>query len=559
MITLTARPWFTDRPIVERSRQIARVLTRHGLGALVDSTGLARFAPRMRHGRDARVAPAVRLRLALGELGATFIKLGQMASTRADLVPADFIAELSRLQDDAPPVPLEDVVRTIAEDLGQPVERCYARFEPVPLASASIGQVHAAWFADGTPVVVKVRRPGVVEEVERDLQILERLATWAQTHTAFGHDYDLLPIVSEFAYTLRNELDYVREGKNAEQLGKAFADDPSVWIPGVHWTHTTTRVLTLDRVGGIKVSDLDGLDRLGIPRRAVAENAVRMFLHQLLELGFFHADPHPGNFFIQPDGSIAVVDFGMVGRVSEPVRGHLLRAGLAALEQDPESLAEELFALGVAGKRADRAAFVRDLDHLIGRYQGRSVGELSAAAVTRELSAIAFRHRLQLPGELAMLMRVVSMSEGLGLMLDPDFRYMEFANPIIKKHWKSTRSWRTGFTRLGRAAVDAADLGLELPRRAGRLLGRLERGELELNVRHEGLGRLATELQGMTNRLALAMILAASVMALSVALGFHGGGEAFMPYLRWLFALGFFFSLAFGVWVLISIWTSRHR
>ena len=195
---------------------------------------------------------------------------------------------------------------------------------------------------------------------------------------------------------------------------------------------------------------------------------------------------------------------------------------------------------------------------VLARYQGRSVGELSAAAVTRELSGIAFRHALQLPGELAMLMRVVTMSEGLGLMLDPGFHYLEFASPIIKKHWQGTHSLRAGVTRLGRAAADAAELGFELPRRAGRLLGRLERGELELNVRHEGLSRFAEELQGMTNRLALAMILAASVVALAVAVGFQGG-PGFAPYLRWLFALGFLFSLAFGVWVLGSIWMSKHR
>jgi ubiquinone biosynthesis protein len=317
-------------------------------------------------------------------------------------------------------------------------------------------------------------------------------------------------------------------------------------------------VLTLDRVGGVKVTELATLDRLRVPRRAIARNAVRMFLREVLDLGFFHADPHPGNFFVQPDGSIAVVDFGMVGRVTESVRHHLLRAGLAAIEQDPESLAEELFALGVAGRRADRAAFVRDLDHLLGRYQGRSIRELSAAAVTRELGAIAYRHRLQLPGELAMLMRVVAMSEGLGLMLDPEFRYFEFAAPIIRRRWKRDHSPRAGALRLGRAALDAADLGLELPRRAGRLLGRLERGELELNMRHEGLERFTQEFQRMTNRLALAMVLAASVVALGVGIGTYGrpGAE---PFLKWLFGLGFVFSLAFGVWLLGSVWRSGRR
>lgn len=552
------RPWFTDPRIVERSRQVARVLTHYGLGALVHQSGLARFAPLMRRATKRRPRPAEGLRLALGELGVTFIKLGQMLSTRADLLPSEFVTELAKLQDAAPPVAIDSIVATITADLGAPPERLFATFDSEPIASASIGQVHAATLPDGSPVVVKVQRPGVVEEVERDLDILGRLVRWAQVHAAVAHDYELEPLVSEFAYTLRNELDYMREGQNAERLAKAFEGDSSVWIPRVHWTHTTERVLTLERVSGIKVTDLDALEQLAVPRRAVAENAVRMFLREVLDLGFFHADPHPGNFFVQPDGSIAVVDFGMVGRVSEPVRNHLLRAGLAASELDPESLAEELFALGVAGRSADRAAFTRDLDHLIGRYQGQSIRELSAATVMNELSLIAFRHRLQLPGELALLMRVLSMSEGLGLRLDPEFRYLDFARPIILAHREQGRSLVAAANRFGRAATDAAELGLELPRRMGRLLGRIERGELELKVHHEGLEKLTHEFDAMTNRLALAMILTASVVALAVALGVHGmsGVE---PYLRTLFALGFVFSLAFGVWLLASVWRSGRR
>jgi len=221
-------------------------------------------------------------------------------------------------------------------------------------------------------------------------------------------------------------------------------------------------------------------------------------------------------------------------------------------------LADALFALGVAGRDADRTAFTRDLDHLLGRYQGQSIRQLSAATVTHELSVIAHRHRLQLPSELALLMRVVSMSEGLGLMLDPDFRYFDFANPIFRAHWKQTRSVPAGAMRLRRAAADATELGLGLPRRTGLLLGRIERGELELKVRHEGLDRLTHEFEGMTNRLAIAMILAASVVALAVALGVHGP-NGFEPYLRALFTLGFVFSLAFGLWLLLGILRSGRR
>ena len=558
MAIMPVRSWFTDPDVVSRSRDVARILTRHGLGAFVDHAGFGRFASRWWHARDRSISPPERLRVALSELGVTFIKLGQMASTRADLVPPEYITELAKLQDAAPRVPFQHVERTIREDFGQSLESLFQSFDREPLATASIGQVHAARLPDGTSVVVKVRRPDVIEEVERDLEILDRLTLWAQTHTRFGSDYELMPVVSEFAYTLRNELDYVREGRNAERLGNAFADDPTIWIPRVHWSHTTERVLTLDRVTGIKVTDVDRIEALKIPRRTIAQNAARMFLREVLELGFFHADPHPGNFFVQPDGAIAVVDFGMVGRVSEGVRDHLLRGGFAMLDQDPESLAEELFALGVAGRNADKVAFIHDLDHLMSRYHGRSIRELSAAAVTRELSEIAFRHRLQLPGELALLLRVVSMSEGLGLMLDPGFQYFEFASPIFRKHWEASRSPAAGVVRLGRAAAEAAELGLGFPRRAGRLLGRLERGELELNVRHEGLTKFAQELQGMTNRLALAMILAASVVALGVALGFRRS-DGLASHLWLLFALGFLFSLVFGVWVVGSIWRSRRR
>lgn len=554
------RPWFAERPIVERSRDIARVLTRHGLGSLVEHTGLRRFAPRwMRTPGDVPMGRARRLRLALGELGATFTKLGQMLSTRADLLPADFVAELSKLQDAAPAVPFEDLRRVMEEDLG-PLETRFAALDPEPLASASIGQVHAAMLLDGTQVVVKVRRPGVEVQVERDLEILSRIATWMQRHTPLGRDYDLMPLVEEFAWTLRNELDYRREGRNADRLRQGLAFEPMIRIPVVHWGHSSERVLTLERVHGLKVDDLASLDELGISRRNIAELAVRTFMHELLDLGFFHADPHPGNYFVQPDGSLAIVDFGMVGNVNDAVRVRLLRAGLAAIEADAEGLAEELFGLGVAGRGANREAFVRDLAHTLQCWTGRSISELSADTVTRELQALVFRHKLQLPGELALLLRVIVMSEGLGLMLDPDFHYLEFTQPIIERHWKERRSLKAGALRIGRAAVEAAELGIEMPRRTGRILGRLERGELELTVHHEGLDHLAPELQRMTNRLALSMVVAASVVALGVALGAHGvsGVES---HLRWLFWLGFVFTLAFGVWLVWSVWRSgsgRH-
>jgi ubiquinone biosynthesis protein len=545
---------------MRRSREVARVLTGHGLGSIVDQIGLRRF-PLLRPRAEENghgVRPAERLRAALGELGATFIKLGQTLSTRADLLPADVVEELAKLQDAAPPVPVADIRRIIREDLGAEADALFASFDDAPLASASIGQVHTARLADGRDVVVKVQRPGVEAQVEVDLQILGRVTDWVSANTEFGRDYDLRPLVDEFAHTIRNELDYIHEGETADRFRRAFAGDPRVSIPLVHWDLTTRRVLTLERVTGVKISDLDGLDRLGIRRRGIAENWVRIFLRGVFELGFFHADPHPGNFFARSDGGLAIVDFGMVGRVPAALRLRLLRAGLAAIREDPEGLAEELYAMGVAGPRADRAGFLRDLDHVIGRYGGRSLRELSAAVVTRELTGIVYRHRLQLPSDLALMFRVIIMSEGVGLRLDPEFHYMECTKPYLRERWDHLHSLPELASRVGSAAAEATELGLDLPRRGGRLLGRLERGELGLNVRHEGLPAFANQLQRMTNRLALAVILAASVVALALALGVRGqAGQG--RYVEWLFRLGLLFSLGFGAALLWSMWRAPRR
>lgn len=561
MAHLLSPPWFAQRPIVERSRQIAAVFAAHGLGTVLDATGLARFV-RWHHRRGAPPEPphsqAERLRMAFGELGATFTKLGQTLSTRADLLPPDFVRELSRLQDAAPPVPFEHIEQTIVEDLGAAPDELFATFDRHPIASASIGQVHAATLPNGAPVVVKVRRPGVVDEIERDLSILAGMARWVRDHTVFGDDYDVIAVVEEFAYTIRNELDYVREGQNADRFRREFAGDPTMRVPFVFWDHTSTRVLTMERMTGTKISNLEAIDHAGIPRRAVAENAVRFFLKQVLEMGLFHADAHPGNFFVQPGGHIALVDFGMVGRVSESVRMHLMRAGLAALRYDAESLAEELYALGVAGEKAEHRAFLRDLDHVLGRYAGASVSDVSAARVVDELNTLAFRHKLQLPSELALLFRVLVMSEGLGLMLDPHFRFLEYANPLIKQAWAARHSPRRTLERAGYAAAEAFDLGTQLPGRAARLLGRAERGQLDFNVRHEGLDPVVREFQKMTNRLALAVIVGSAIVALGLAVTLYEPVR-WVRNAGWVFTAAFVVALVLAGWLTVGIWRSKTR
>ncbi|MCL5998099.1 MAG: AarF/UbiB family protein, partial [Chloroflexi bacterium] len=393
----------------------------------------------------------------------------------------------------------------------------------------------------------------VAEQVALDLQILAGVAEWADAHAAIAHTLNLPMLVDEFSYTLHNELDYRREGYNADHFRRNFAGDASIHIPLVHWDFSTGRALTMERVSGIKIADVAMLDVASIDRRKVAENAVHLMMREVFEFGFFHADPHPGNFFVQPDGSIALIDFGMVGRLDERLQDTLTRMGLAIVRQDAEQLADDLYTLGVAGGRAKRAALQRDLGHLLDQYAGRPIQDLAAAQVTNEVMAIAFRHHLQLPSELAMLFRVIGMSEALGARLDPNFRLFESLAPQLQRLWFERRSPAAVGRKMGLAAMEAAELALDLPRRASRLLSQVERGEVELNVNHEGLHDFIHALQRMTNRLALAVLLAATIVALGLMMVvYHPPG--WEQYAGYAFGSAFLLSLGLGALLMWRIW-----
>lgn len=560
MTNYQSGPRFTRGHLRHRSREIAAILVRHGLGWLVVQIGLGDLVRFERGwlGHPAREAPytqAEHLRMAMGELGATFIKLGQALSTRSDFIPPAYVTEFSKLQDAAPPVPFDEICQVVSAEFGQPPLEIFAEFDRLPQASASIGQAHVARLKSGEQVIVKVQRPGVDQIVEQDLEILLEMAEWASSHTHLGRNYNLPALVEEFAYTLRNELDYQREAQNGLRFRHNFKDDSTIYIPNIYREFSTERVLTTERVGGIKVNDLAGLESAGISRHMVAENSVRLMLREVFEFGFFHADPHPGNFFVQPDESIALIDFGMVGSLSKDLQESLLRIGLAVSQKDTGALVDELYRLGVAGKRARPEVLGRDLDHLLGQYADRPIKDLAAARVTGEVMEIVRRHRLQLPSDLLMLLRVVGMSELLGARLDPEFHLFEFAAPFLRRFWFERRSPQAIALRVGQAALEAVQLGLDLPHRANHLLNRLERGELEFSVNHHGLEEFERKLQQGLTRLALSILVAAIILSLGLLmLIFHpagweqiGGG---------VFAGAFLLVLGLGTWLVWTIWRS---
>jgi len=538
---------------VTRTTQIAGALLTHGWDFLRNNG--ERVAP-TRPSTSVNSRP-VHLRLALEELGTTFIKLGQILSTRADLLPPDYLAELTKLQDAAPPVPFEAIREALIAELGKPIEDVFAQFNSEPLAVASIGQAYAATLGDGTDVVVKIRRPGVVEQVNEDLEILKELASTASRHWEFADRYDLVGLVDEFSQTLRSELDYIREGRSAERFALNFADDPRIHVPRVFWETTTSRVLTLERICGIKINDLEGLDEQGTDRCWLARYATNVVLKMVCEDGFFHADPHPGNFFIEPNGTIGLIDFGMVGVLDERTQDRLADLLIGINQRDADRLVDVFLDLGVTRKRIDRPSVRRDVEHLLSTYWGLPLGELKITSLLNDIFSAMRRHDLHLPANLALLFKTVIMIEGLGVNLDPEFHLTAILAPyaerlVIREY--SPSKWVRSF---GRAGLDLARLGVEMPQQLRRIVTAAEEGNLEIGMRPEGFEPVIERVDRIANRIVLGVIAAAFINGLAVLLSVYHP-PAWQRWAWAAFAFGFLCALSLAIYLALSILRSRR-
>ncbi len=541
-----------------RYREIASVLIKHGFGDVVDRIGLTSYLslPRRLFRRGAEEPLALtapqRVRLALEELGPTFIKLGQILSTRPDLIPPAIITELSRLQDTVPPAPWSGIQARLEGELGGPVESVFADFDPEPLAAASLAQVHAARLPDGRQVVVKVQRPDIEKTIDSDLDILYDLAGLIQEHTPLGQLYDLRTIAEDFGYTLRAELDYRREGRNADRLRRNFVGEPHLYIPQIHWDYCTQRVLVMERIAGVKIDDLEELEAAGYDRHQVALHAARIIIKEVLEDGFFHADPHPGNFVVLPGEVIGAMDFGMVGQLSDQDRLDLIRLYIAAVQLDAEAVVNQLVQMRVAHHQVDRRALVRDIDRLLTKYSDLPLVEIRAREVLDEVMPIAFRHHLQLRGDLWLLGKTLAMTEGIGLKLDPDFDILAVSRPYVRRLQLKLLSPGTWGPPIVKSLADWSALLSKLPEVGPRLLEQAERGEVQLVVSFKEVQTSISHLDRMVNRLALSVLVAAFIVGLSwLVSAFDLGREGGLALLLVVAGLGMAFVL--GLWLTISI------
>jgi len=550
-----------------RARHIAEVLARNGLGFLVEQLGLSRFLPawgrRQIFGESEEIARRSipqRIRYTLEELGPTYIKLGQVLSTRVDLLPPEYIAELSRLLDTATPVDFEAIAAQIERELGQRLEACFAEFDPTPLASASIGQVHRARLPSGEPVMVKAQRPGVGATVRADLDLLMRQAHLLQRHSRMARDYQIAEIVEELAYTLQCELDYTLESRNADRLRRNLRGDPEARIPQVHWGLTTQRVITLEALEGVKLTDRERLVEAGYDLPAVAQVMVELYLKQVFRDGFFHADPHPANILLC-DEQIGFVDFGMVGSLTPLLKERLGDLLLGLLDQDARSVTRLLLRMGAVDWDADTGPLERDLHRLITRYFSLALEQVPLSETLQQILDAAFQHQVRLPADLSLLTRTVIVLEGVALQLDPNLVLVDLARPFAQRLIRERYSPQRLGTDLLRLAREGKRLAQELPRRAETLLGQIEGGGMTIGVALRQLEDVTGKLDRVANRLAFSIVVAAIIIASSLLI--LGGTQAAVwriPLVGWglpVAQLGFAVAGLMGMWLLFSILRSR--
>jgi len=444
-------------------------------------------------------ARAAWLREALLELGPTFIKVGQLLSTRSDILPAESVEELSKLQDQVPAFSFDQAKAIIERELGKPIDVLYAWIEPEPLAAASLGQVHRAQLPSGEQVVVKVQRPGLLKLFGIDLGILRQIAQYLQRHPRWGRGRDWLGIYEECRRILYEEADYLHEGRNADTFRRNFRDNPKVIVPRVYWRYTSSQVLTLEYLPGIKISDYEALRQANIDCKSVAVAGAESYLQQLLRHGFFHADPHPGNLAITPAGNLIFYDFGMMGQIKPITREKLLKALFGIARKDAQEVLSALVDLGAVQITGDPTPLRRSIQFMLDNFVGQPFEKQSITAISDDLYEIAYDQPFRFPATFTFVLRALSTLEGVGKGLDPDFNLMEIAKPYTLELMEAHRNGNGNLSRaiideIGKQAIQTGNSALGLPRRLDDTLTKIEQGDLRIRVRSQETDRILRKL-----------------------------------------------------------------
>jgi ubiquinone biosynthesis protein len=560
-ITGLLRFWQTYKNI-NRIRQIVNVFLKHGFGQIIQQLNLHRFIPLRKrlkifarwHEVEQRTIPQ-RLRMAFSELGPSFIKLAQLLSTRPDLITPEYANEFKKLQDKVPPYPSDIAKKIIESEFSASLSDVFDSFDTVPAAAASIAQVHSATLKSGENVIVKVQRPNIRNILETDIAILGAIARLMLKYIPESKLFDPEGVVEEFARTVMREVDFVVEAKNAQRFKRNFKDNEHIYIPDVYAEFLSSRVIVMERIDGIRIDDIEAIDGLGVDRAELAKRGVNAYFKMILEDGFFHADPHPGNIFVMADGRIGLMDFGIVGWLASDVIDNIARAFLAILNRNFSQFIDLYIELGLVNQDVDIESFKRelrsDLVYIMEPLYDMTLSEINFSEYLEAMTHLVLKHGLKVPSELLLMNRTILIVDNIGRQLDPDFNLMAAARPYAEKMVQSRLSPERIVSRATENLSEISDLLLDTPKQVNRLLRKTLRNEVSFKIDPIGMDRLIQDIDRSSNRVAFSMVIAALIVGSSLLLQSDIGGRIFgLPTVG---AVGFLVAFILGLRLLISI------
>lgn len=539
-----------------RSREIVTVLFNYGFGDVVEQLGLMRYLRwgrrvvlRRRPEKEPRLMRPQRIRMAFEDLGATFIKFGQIVSTRPDLVPPDVVAELQKLQEKVPPFPPATAVKLLEAELGAPIDQLFAEFDLEPLAAASLGQVHTARHRDGTRLAVKIRRPNVMRDVERDLSLMIDLAILMERHIPEAEVFDPVGLVNQFARSVRRELNFTREGRTMDEFRRLYRNDATLYVPRVYWDLTTEAVLTMECIDGFRIDDEANLLRAGITPAALAVNGAQIFMKQSFELGLFHGDPHPGNIRVLRDGTICLLDYGMVGVLDDEKREQLVDLFLAVSHRDVPAAVSLVLVIGKPRRPIDLPLLQSDLRDFIETYYGLELERINVGKMLTDFVAILSNHGINCPSDLMLLVRAIVTLEGVGRTLDPTFNLAQQLAPYVERLVRERYNPRRMARRAWADARQVLGALHEMPFHIEKTLSKLSRDDLKIQLEHRNLDHLIGELDRSGNRLVIGMVMSSLILASALLVRAGETGQ-------WITLPIFVLSSLLGIWLIYGIFRS---
>lgn len=546
-----------------RIRAIAGTLMRYGWGDVAKKLGKKSWIGRAGNWMNSDVSKdilqlpsEVRARLAIQELGPTFVKLGQVLATRPDIFPPNWIDEFSKLQDQVPAVPFEELLPELEAALGKSPFEVFKDLEPEPIAGASIAQVHLAKLQDGTPVVLKIRRPNVRQSIDADLRLLSHLGRLIESEFEEVRRFRPGEIIGQFSKSLERELDLAMEGRNTERFGRNFEEDEFIEFAKIYWDYTSEGLLVMSYIDGIPGNDLQAAAASGLDLKLLGERGANAVLKMVLIDGFFHADPHPGNVFYLPDNRLAIIDCGMVGRISLDRRDEIADLLAALVSRDVDTL-RDILVIWADGATMDEAKLSADIDEFIMNYDNAPLKHVRFSAVLNDLTTIMRENQLAVPPDLTMLFKALITLEGLGRQLDPDFQIVHHLTPFVKKIIIDRYMPGNLLKRGRRGLANLTDAVTGLPGDVSQVLREAARGRLKLNLDLKRLDHFGHQLDHSTNRLTMALITAALIVGSSIVMTVHGGPTIFgLPAFGFI---GFFLAFVIGIVLMISVWRASRE